>query len=162
MYFTGKPNISHSVEFESKMVEKLSTRNAAVDKVNNFDGMEEVNFAYTKYHWYGHYAHIYSIIWHIFSHFPEPPWLIPFLALAISIAIHLGLSLQDYIKEKFCQSKKDYPFEMGCNKGARTGGKWNITSSLSFIRIRSIYIFGRWGATFPTAEKCSPEAEAVQ
>ena len=57
-----------------------------------------------------------------FIYFPEQPWLTPSLIVAGLIAIHIGLSLHDLIKNRFAKRQKHTSIEM--SRGDGHAGKW--------------------------------------
>ena len=71
------------------------------------------------------------------THFPEQPWLIPFLVQAGIIATHLGLSLHDLIKKQFVRRQQHTSIEM--SRGDGHAGKWK-TDIFQFSQLRFVVI----------------------
>ena len=57
-----------------------------------------------------------------FIYFPEQPWLTPSLVVAGILAIHLGQSLHDLIKNRFANRQEHTSIEM--SRGDGHAGKW--------------------------------------
>ena len=62
-----------------------------------------------------------------FIYFPEQPLLTPSLVVAGILALHLGLSLHDLIKNRFMKRQKQTSIEM--SRGDGHAGKWKAVST---------------------------------